>query len=84
VFRPEGPLCFAGLMSLWKLEGQLPVINCAVLTREAPVPLSTIHPRIPLVLPPAAFENWLNPNLRSAPSSSSRSRSRARAETDGL
>ena len=42
VFRPEGPVCFAGLMSLWKLEGQLPVINCAILTREAPAPLSAI------------------------------------------
>ena len=66
VFRPEGPVCFGGLMSLWKLEGQLPVINCAILTREAPAPLREIHPRIPLVLPPAAFRSWLNPTLRSA------------------
>jgi putative SOS response-associated peptidase YedK len=65
VFLPEGPVCFAGLMSLWKRDGQLPVINCAILTREAPAPLSGIHPRIPLVLPPAAFKDWLNPNLRS-------------------
>lgn len=66
VFRPEGPVCFGGLMSLWKREGQLPVINCAILTREAPAPLREIHPRIPLVLPPAAFRSWLNPTLRSA------------------
>ena len=66
MFRPEGPVCVGGLMSLWKLEGQLPVINCAILTREAPTPLREIHPRIPLVLPPAAFKSWLNPNLRSA------------------
>jgi|SRR6185503_6661090 len=66
VFRPEGPVCFAGLMSLWKLEGRLPVIACAILTREAPAALSPVHPRMPLVLPPAAFRDWLDPNRRSA------------------
>jgi putative SOS response-associated peptidase YedK len=47
-------------------RGQLPVIACAILTREASAPLSEIHPRMPLVLAPAAFTDWLNPNLRSA------------------
>jgi putative SOS response-associated peptidase YedK len=64
VFHPEGAVCFAALMSLWKREGQLPIIACAVLTRAAPAPLAGIHPRMPVVLPAAAFRDWLNPALR--------------------
>jgi putative SOS response-associated peptidase YedK len=64
IFRPEGPVCFAGLMSLWKLNAQLPVITCAILTRTASTSLSHIHARMPVVLPPPLFEDWLHPDLQ--------------------
>jgi putative SOS response-associated peptidase YedK len=63
IFRPEGPVCFAGLMSLWKLDGQLPLITCAILTRAASTALSHIHPRMPVVLPSALFADWLDPKV---------------------
>lgn len=65
IFRPDRrPLCFAGLMSLWKVDGQVPRITCAILTRGAGASLSRIHERMPVVLPESSFTAWLDPALR--------------------
>ena len=64
IFRPEGPVCFAGVMSLWKLDGHLPLITCAILTRPASPALNTIHNRMPVVLPHAACIDWVDPRLQ--------------------
>ena len=65
IFRPDRrPLCFAGLMSLWKVDGQVPRITCAILTRAAAPSVSGVHDRMPVVLPESAFSRWLDPALR--------------------
>ena|SRR5688572_11482403 len=67
IFRPERrPLCFAGLMSLWKVDGQVPRITCAILTRAAGGALREIHERMPVVLPETSFAAWLDPALKAA------------------
>jgi putative SOS response-associated peptidase YedK len=66
IFRPQGPICFAGLMSLWKLEGRMPLITCAILTRPASASLRGIHPRMPVVLPEELYRDWLSPRLEHA------------------
>jgi putative SOS response-associated peptidase YedK len=64
VFRTEGPVGFAGLMSLWKLPGQLPVITCAILTCAASPSIARIHPHMPVVLPLEMHSDWLDPRRR--------------------
>jgi putative SOS response-associated peptidase YedK len=53
-------LCFAGLWSTYLHEGA-EVDSFAILTRAASQELAHIHNRMPVVLPPAAFAEWLDP-----------------------
>jgi putative SOS response-associated peptidase YedK len=50
-------------MSLWKVDGQVPRITCAILTRAAAPSVSGVHDRMPVVLPEAAFSRWLDPAM---------------------
>lgn len=61
VIRPsDGSLfAFAGLYSIWT-KGDTPVVTATILTRDAPEPLSQIHPRSPVPLPQDAWEWWLD------------------------
>ena len=60
-----GPFAFAGLWERWKppdaAQGTAPVESCTIVTTEANARLREIHPRMPVILDPAAFETWLNP-----------------------
>jgi putative SOS response-associated peptidase YedK len=38
-------------------------VTCAVLTTDAVGPLAEIHDRMPLLLPPAAWQGWLDPDF---------------------
>jgi putative SOS response-associated peptidase YedK len=64
VFHRDGAVCFAGVTSLWKLEGQSALVTCAVLTCAATGALAKLHPRMPVVLPEALYPAWLDPRLR--------------------
>jgi putative SOS response-associated peptidase YedK len=56
-------LAMAGLWEFWRAkDGGEPVLSCAVLTTDAVGPLAEIHHRMPLLLPPAAWEAWLDPD----------------------
>ena len=52
-------LCFAGLWSEWKDPAGQPQLSFAILTRAASAPLKAIHDRMPVVLPQAAWDEWL-------------------------
>jgi len=54
-------VCFAGLMSVW---GELQAPTCAILTRAAAPSVADVHDRMPVVLPDAAIEPWLDPALK--------------------
>jgi putative SOS response-associated peptidase YedK len=59
-------LAMAGLWSIWRDSKALdnPVlVTCAVLTTDAVGPLAEIHDRMPLLLPPAAWQGWLDPDF---------------------
>lgn len=61
IFRGDRePFCFAGLMTLWKLPGQLPRITCAILTRAATPSVRDIHDRMPVVIAEADIGKWLD------------------------
>lgn len=57
-------LALAAIWSTWRAPGDSagrPLVTCSVLTTDAVGPLVEIHDRMPLVLPPSAWEHWLDP-----------------------
>jgi len=65
VYRADGaPLALAGLWSSWrpKEEGER-VASCAIITTEPNRLMSSIHDRMPAVLPAEAWDLWLDPGF---------------------
>lgn len=58
------PLVFAGLWDEWRGDGE-PLRTCAILTTEANADMRPIHERMPVILRREAWEQWLNPAVRS-------------------
>jgi len=71
IHRRDGePLAFAGLWSVWKVPDERAgtigdddgwLRSCAIVTTEANHRLAPIHDRMPVVLPEAAWDQWLDP-----------------------
>lgn len=61
IHRADGrPLALAALWEQWRSqEGETRVRTVAIVTAEAPPALQAIHPRMPVVLAPDAWEAWL-------------------------
>jgi putative SOS response-associated peptidase YedK len=59
-------LAMAGIWSVWwqpdEELGRKPIITCAVLTTDAIGEMTTVHHRMPLVLPQDRWAAWLNPD----------------------
>lgn len=56
-------LALAAIWATWRpseAEGS-PLVSCSVLTTDAVGPLAEIHDRMPLVMPAARWEQWLDP-----------------------
>lgn len=65
VRAPDGrPLALAGIWtSSRRRDPPQPALRtCAILTTAATRPVSTLHDRAPVVLPPAAWDEWLDPD----------------------
>jgi putative SOS response-associated peptidase YedK len=71
IHRHDGePLAFAGLWSVWKVPDELVgtvgaedgwLRSCAIVTTKANRLLTPIHDRMPVLLPEAAWDQWLDP-----------------------
>ncbi|MFT4042920.1 MAG: SOS response-associated peptidase [Gordonia sp. (in: high G+C Gram-positive bacteria)] len=62
-------LFMAGLWSVWhNASGGVPTPSCTILTTEARGDLRDVHDRMPLIMPFADWESWLDPDHR-APAS---------------
>lgn len=48
--------CLAGI---YRMEGEIPVFS--VLTREPAADIAFIHNRMPVIIPPTLYADWLNP-----------------------
>lgn len=60
-------LAMAGLWEFWRAsDGGDPLITAAVLTTDAVGPLARVHHRMPLLLPPDAWPDWLDPDVGAA------------------
>ncbi len=63
----SAPFCFAGLASLWQApNGAEPILTAAILTKTASASTAAVHDRMPVVLPEADLQAWLDPSRNSA------------------
>jgi putative SOS response-associated peptidase YedK len=65
IHRADGaPMVFAGLWEIWKPEGASdedePLRTCSIVTTAANELLGRIHDRMPLVLGPSEWDEWLD------------------------
>lgn len=65
VHRPDDePVVFAGIWERWSPKGDddaEPTTSCCILTTAPNAELSRIHDRMPVLLPPSAWDRWLDP-----------------------
>lgn len=67
IHRGDGePLAFAGLWELWrpperKDDDDAILRSCVIITGDPNEKISEIHDRMPVMLPPSAWEAWLDP-----------------------
>lgn len=71
VHRPDGePFAFAGLWALWRpRDGDGDdaghhewLRSCTIITTSANKAMAPLHDRMPVVLPPSAWDAWLDPD----------------------
>jgi putative SOS response-associated peptidase YedK len=62
--QDDQPFAFAGLWDLWKAPDGRQIQSCTIITTEPNELMASIHNRMPAILRPGAYEDWLNPQLR--------------------
>lgn len=60
--RGGGPIAFAGLWETWTGPNGEELETAAIVTTRANKTLAPLHDRMPVVIPPDAFDLWLDPN----------------------
>jgi len=58
--RSGGVMGFAGLWSVWKVEGEKPLFTCCVITVAANDLVQPLHDRMPAILDPADYAAWFD------------------------
>lgn len=58
--KDERPFGFAGVWERWSKGGE-PVESCAIITTDANELVHSIHDRMPVIVPPEAYDLWLSP-----------------------
>ena len=56
----NSPLALAGLWESWSDEAGDKIESCSIITTEANELMLSIHDRMPVILKPNVFENWLS------------------------
>jgi putative SOS response-associated peptidase YedK len=59
------PFAFAGLWETWHDADGSALLSCTIITTTPNDLLVSIHNRMPVILPPQAYTNWLDPAERS-------------------
>ncbi len=66
IHRPDDePMAFAGLWEVWR-NPEVPgdeLHSCTVITGAANEKMAEVHDRMPIMLPPSAWETWLDPGV---------------------
>src|SRR3954447_21572294 len=58
-----GPLAFAGLWEIWMGPNGEEQETAAIIPTDASRSIAHIHDRMPVIVPPEAFDFWLDPNV---------------------
>lgn len=61
--RDKQPFAFAGLWETWQPEDGEAIISCTIITTEANAVMQPIHNRMPVILSPDVYEQWLDPTF---------------------
>ena len=64
--RDGRPFAFAGLWERWVEPDGKVIATCAILTTEPNKSLKEIHERMPVILGPKDYDQWLDPYIRQA------------------
>lgn len=59
--KSGAPFAFAGLWEDWHSPDGSQILSCTIITTRPNEVLKPIHSRMPVILPPAAYELWLDP-----------------------
>lgn len=64
VHRADGaPMAFAGLWASWRdSEDGSRLLSCAIVTTQASGGIAALHERMPVMLEPNSFSDWLDPD----------------------
>jgi putative SOS response-associated peptidase YedK len=61
--KDERPFAFAGLWERWS-KADPPVESCTIVTTEPNQLMEELHDRMPVILPPGAYDAWLDPAIQ--------------------
>ena len=67
IHRVDGePLAFAGLWETWRgpERNDEPLYTCTIITTSANETMAPVHNRMPVILPPDRWEQWLDPDMQ--------------------
>ena len=64
--RSQRPFAFAGLWEHWKPTEGEPLETCTIITTEPNDLMAPIHNRMPVILAPASYDQWLDPTFQQA------------------
>lgn len=63
--KSKRPFAFAGLWEHWApTEGDVPLETCTIITTESNELLAPIHNRMPVILAPTSYDQWLDPTFQ--------------------
>ena len=64
--KSEKPFAFAGLWEAWSPNiDDDPLLSCTIITTSPNALMETIHRRMPVILEPDGYEQWLDPSEQS-------------------
>lgn len=58
-----GITAFAGLWDRWRVDEGIDLLSCTVLTMASDGPIERLHHRMPVRLPEAQWDHWLDPDV---------------------
>jgi putative SOS response-associated peptidase YedK len=66
IHRPDDePIAFAGLWEVWRPDGsEDELVSCTIITGEPNDKMAEIHDRMPVMLPPDAWDTWLDQEVQ--------------------
>lgn len=59
--KNKQPFAFAGLWEEWQSADEIKITSCTIITTDANELLQPIHHRMPVILQPEDYDEWLDP-----------------------